>query len=274
MNMFEKILYFLQGEMVEPMAYGWYHIMWLCFVVIAIFILYKKRESHSEKKLKWILGSYSIIAFILEVLKELIWSFNYDSVTNIVTWDYPWDSFPFQLCTTPIYVTIICLFLGKGKLRDSLLSYMAYITILGSVATMIIPDDCLVGDILVNIHTMWMHCGSFVVSVYLLMSGEVKINLNSVKKAIITFLIFLFIALTMNIIVYNLGILGDKTFNMFYISPYFTSVLPIFDTIQETVPYVIFLLTYIIALIWGGILIYGTCCLIKRISNKIKVPFE
>ena len=270
MNLFEKILYLLQGEMTEPKAYGWYHIMWLCLVGITIFILYRKRDKHSEKKLKWILGTYGIIALILEVLKQFIWSFNYDPITKIVTWDYPWDSFSFQLCTTPIYITIICLFLKKGKIRDSLLSYMAYITILGSIATMIIPDDCLVSDILVNIHTMWMHCGSFVVSVYLLMSKEIKIELNLLKKAIITFLIFVSIALIMNITIYNSGILNGKTFNMFYISPYFTSALPIFDIIQENVPYIIFLLIYIIALTWGGILIYGISKLIKYIVKKNK----
>jgi hypothetical protein len=270
MNIFQKILYFLQGEMTEPQAFGWYHIMWLCFIFVAIFILYKNRKSHNEKRLKWMLGTYGIIAFILEVLKELIWSFNYDQITNIITWDYPWDSFPFQLCTTPIYITIICLFLKKGKLREYLLSYMAYITILGSIATMIVPDDCFVSDIVVNIHTSWMHYGSFVISVYLLMSREIKINLNSVKKASIVFLIFLLIALTMNITIYNLDILGGKTFNMFYISPYFISALPIFDIIQENVPYIIFLLTYIIVIIWGGILIYAVANLIKKYLKKIK----
>ena len=70
----------------------------------------------------------------------------------------------------------ICLFLKKGKIRDSLLSFLAFFTILGSISTILLPESCFVEDILVNIHTMWLHCGSFVVSVYLLMSGTVEIN--------------------------------------------------------------------------------------------------
>ena len=40
MNLFEKLLYFLQGEMNEPTAFGCFHILWLILVVIAIFVLY------------------------------------------------------------------------------------------------------------------------------------------------------------------------------------------------------------------------------------------
>ena len=141
---------------------------------------------------------------------------------------------------------------------------MAYITILGSISTMLIPDSCFVSDILVNIHTMWLHLGSFVVSVYLLMSGEVKINISALKSAIIVFLIFVGIAELMNIVVYNLGILNGETFNMFYISPYFISTLPVFDVIQENVPYLVYLIIYILALIMGGIIIYSITVLINK----------
>ena len=64
----------------------------------------------------------------------------------------------------------------KGKVRDSLLSYMAFITILGSIATIIIPDSCFVSDILINIHTMWLHCGSLVVSIWPIIYNDGKDN--------------------------------------------------------------------------------------------------
>ena len=269
MNLFEKFLYFLQGEMPEPKAFGLYHILWLVLVGIAIIVLYKRKKHHSEKQLKTILGVYGITALVLELLKQLIWSFNYDTVTNIVTWDYEWYAFPFQLCTTPIFVSVICLFLKKGKTRNNSLSYMAYITILGSISTMLIPDSCFVSDILVNIHTMWLHLGSFVVSVYLLMSGEIEIDIQSFKNAVIVFLIFVGIAEIMNIFVYNIGILNDETFNMFFISPYFTSTLPVFNIIQEHVPYLVYLITYIWTLILGGLIVFGISILIKTINKRL-----
>ena len=268
MNNFEKILYLLQGEMEEPKAFGWFHCICLILMFIVIIFLYKRRN-YNEKELKLVLGTYGIIALILEILKQLIWSFNYDPITNIVTWNYQWYSFPFQLCTTPIYVSLICLFLKKGKPRTYLLSYMSYVTILGSISTMIMPDSCFVNDILVNIHTMWLHLGSFVVSVYLLITKEVEINMHNLKYSTIIFLIFVSIANIMNIAVYSTGILNGETFNMFYISPYFISTLPVFNIIQPNVPYMIFLLIYIWVIIIGSHIIYNITKLIDKYMNKI-----
>ena len=270
MNLFYKVLYFLQGEMEEPKPFGWNHLMWLFFVLAAIIFLYMKKKRYSEKQLKLVLGVYGITALVLEILKQLIWSFNYDTVTNIVTWDYQWYAAPFQLCTTPIFVSLICLFLKKSKVRNSLLSYMAFVTILGSISTMLIPDSCFVSDILVNIHTMWLHLGSFVVSVYLLMNGFVKIDKKSFISAIYVFLIFVLIAFFMNVGVYHSGILSDETFNMFYISPYFPSTLPVFDVIYEKVWYIIFLIIYVVALSLGAGIIYFIAKLIKKISLVLK----
>ena len=270
MNIFEKLLYFLQGEMTKPKAFGGFHIFCLSLIIIIILVLYKRKKTCNDKQLKTILGIYGVVALILEALKQLIWAFNYDAVTNSVCWDYDWYAFPFQLCTTPIYVCLICLFLNKNKIRDYLLSYLAYITIWGSMVTMILPDSCLTSDILVNIHTMWLHLGSFVVSIYLFMSGEVSINLKSLKGAYYIFMMFVGIALCMNIYVYNTGILNGETFNMFYISPYFTSELPVFNIIQENVAYIPYLIIYILALMIGGFIVYGSAKLINKFSKGNK----
>lgn len=267
MNLFEKVLYMLQGTMSEPVAFGWFHLMWIFLVLISIIVLYKRRKKYGEKQLKLVLGIYGIIALILELLKQLIWSFNYDQILNVVTWDYEWYAAPFQLCTTPIFVSIICLFLKKGKLRDSLLSYMAFITILGGIMTIILPDSCFVDDTLVNIHTMWLHCGSFVVSVYLLMTKEVELKKDSLLKAFIVFLAFVGIAELLNITIYNLGILNGETFNMFYISPYFISTLPIYNVIQEKFPFILFLLFYIATIFGGSVCIYAISHFIKKLKQ-------
>jgi len=256
MNLFEKFLYFLQGEMVEPTAFGWFHLLWIGLVILTLFLLYKRRDRYCEKQLKLVLGAYGIIALILEILKQLIWSFHFDPITSLVTWDYQWYAAPFQLCTTPIYVSLICLFLKDGRLRSSLLSYLSFVTILGSITTIILPDSCLVSDILVNIHTMYLHMGSFVVSVYLLMSGVVKIKLENIKYAFFVFLTFVLIALGLNLGIYHSGILNGETFDMFYISPYFISSLPVFDILQESLSYPLFLLFYLTAIFLGSLVIY------------------
>lgn len=269
MNVFEKFIYFLQGDMEVPKSLGWFHIMCLIIVLCALFVLYKNRKSYNEKQLKVVLGIYGIVALILEIGKQLIWSFNYDTVTKIVTWDYQWYSFPFQLCTTPLYVSILCLFLKKSNLRDALLSYISYITILGSIVVIVLPDSCFTSDILVNVHTMWLHLGSFVISIYLLITKEVKIELNYLKKSYIFFLVFTTIAFLMNVFVYNFGVLNGEEFNMFFISPYFISSLPVFNFLQSNLPYTIYLIVYITTLMLGGLIIYNIAKLIKYLNKKV-----
>jgi hypothetical protein len=269
MNFIEKILYFLQGEMDRPTSYGWYHILWIIISILFIIYFIVNRRKCNEKTLKKVLLIYGVGAFVLELLKQIIWSFNYSPELNQITWNYTWYAAPFQLCSTPIYVSLICLFLKKGKLRDSLLSYMAYITILGSLATFLYPESCFVRTILINIHTMYLHCGSLVVSLYLLITKEVNINFKSLMKGYYVFLIFAIIAQAMNLIIYNSGILNGQTFNMFYISPYFISSLPLFDVIQKNTPYLVFLLLYLLAIFLGGLIILGISTLIMRKHKKI-----
>lgn len=252
----KEVLEFLETEMKTPEPYGTFHMAWMIGMVVVILFLFIRRRKHSEKQLKLVLGIYGVTAFILEALKQIIWSVDYDPALNEFVWDFQWYAAPFQLCTMPIYITLICLFLKKCKVRDYLLSFMAYTTILGSIATAIIPDDVFVSDILIDIHTMWLHLGSLVVSVYLLMSREVKVTKQDFIKAIITFLIFIIIANTLNIVVYNSGVLNGEDFNMFYISPYFESALPVFDKIYNMVPYPLFLAIYFVALTMGSGIVY------------------
>ena len=268
MNWFEKFLYYLQVEMETPVTFGWFHLLCVFITISLIIILYIFRNKFNDRQLKIVLGIYGIGTFLLELLKQLMWSMNYNPETLMVTWDYQWYAAPFQLCTTPMYVAIICLFLKKNKVRDSLLSYVAYFTILGSIATIIMPDSCFTSDILINIHTMYLHCGSLVVSVYLLFTKEVKIDYKSLLYGFIIFLIFAFIANTLNISFYKFGIIGDETFNMFYISPYFISILPVFSNIQQTLPYFFFLLIYLIAIYLGGNVIFFISYYISYLSNK------
>ena len=266
MNFFEKILYWLQGTMERPTPFGWFHLIWIGLTILSIIILFKLRNKYNNKQLKLVLGIYGVIAFVLELIKQIIWSFNYEN--GLVTWDYQWYAAPFQLCTTPIFVSIICLFLKNNKVRKALLSYMAFTTILGGFMTILLPESCFVETIEINIHTMWLHCGSFVVSTYLLMTGEVELKIENLKSSFFTFLIFVVIAQIFNISIYHSGLLNGEAFNMFYISPYFISTLPVFDIIQQSVPYPIYLIIYIFVITLGSVVVYLIAKLIHLVFRK------
>ena len=255
MNFFEKIIFALQAEMKEPEVFGWFHLLCLGVMIGCIVFLYARRSGYGERQLKTVVGVYGFTTLALELLKQIVWSFNYDPILNVVTWDYQWYAAPFQLCTTPLYVSLIVFFMKDCEMRKSLMAYMSFVTILGSIATIFMPEQCFVDTILVNIHTTWLHYGSFVVSVYLLMSGAVEFTMKSLNGALKVFVVFVTAATILNVGVYNSGVLNGEVFNMFYISPYFVSELPVFDKIQQAVPYPIFVLTYICALSLGSAIV-------------------
>lgn len=276
MNFFIKFLLFLQTEMTTPEPYGWYHLLWIGLTVLALAFLFLLRKHWGEKQLKWVLGIYSIIAALTELLKQISWSFEWDAATQIAIWDYQWYAAPFQLCSTPIYIGLLSLFLKKEKFRDSCVAYLALVTIIGGLMTIIIPGSCFCGDVLVNIHTMWLHCGSFVLSVYLLMSGAVKLEKRTWVRGVTVFFVMAAIALALNLGVYHSGVLGDEEFNMFYISPYFISVLPVFDAIQQAVPYPMFLGLYLLALTLGSLVVFWVAKTfaygVKKYKQRVTVP--
>lgn len=272
MIFFKQIIEFLQSEMIEPQPWGRFHVLCLTLMVVSIGVCWHIRNRHSEKQLRMILAAYAIPTLILELLKQLSWSV---TITETgLMWDYQWYAFPFQLCTTPLFVCLVCLFLKKNTVRSALLSYVSFITILGSLAVVFIPGDCFVEDILVNIHTTYLHYGSFVVSCYLLFSKEVHIKFDYLIKGIAIFVMVAMFANIMNILVYRSGVLHGETFNMFYISPYFISTLPVFNQIQQEVPYLIFLGLYLFILSCGGALICGISYMLQRFGLIIKLQYK
>lgn len=84
MNDLEKLIYFLQDKMIEPKPFGWFHMLCLFLGTIIIFILFKNKKNYDEKQLKIVLFVYGSVALILEILKQIIWSFNYNEINNIV----------------------------------------------------------------------------------------------------------------------------------------------------------------------------------------------
>ena len=263
----KNFIILLQKEMTTPKAYGIFHLSCIGIMILFIVLLYFKRTKENEKQLKRVLLSYGFVALTLELLKQLSWSITIDQSLNEITWDYQWYAFPFQLCTTPIIACIIAAFLRPSKTRTALFSYVSFVTILGSISTIFLPDSCFTSDILVNIHTMYLHLGSFVVSVYLLFTKNTKINLHNLLSSILVFLVFCLIAYIMNLSTYHSGILQGETFNMFYISPYFESSLPVFVDIQKIVPHSLFLLIYIIAISLGASIIFLLSKLFSKKSN-------
>lgn len=256
----DTVLTALQYEIPTPASYGAFHLCWLAASLGCAALLITRPEPNHERRLKTVLGVYGFTALALELAKQIVWSYT-DGV-----WDYRWYAAPFQLCTMPIYASIAAFFMPKCRLRDALLAFVAFVTILGSIATAAYPTSCFVETLLVDVHTMFLHLGSLAVSLYLL-AREVRCDYRSYLRGFAVFLVAVACAEALNVGVYASGILDGETFNMFYISPYFVSSLPVFCDIQPQVPFALFLALYVLAIFLGSNVVYATAKLLHKTAK-------
>ena len=203
----------------------------------------------------------SIIMILFETYKQL--SFSFDNGI----WNYQWYGFPFQFCATPMYVALVAGLTKNKKIEEFCYSFLATFGLIAGVSVMLYPNTVFVKEVLINIQTMQHHGFMVVMGAYILATHSVNRKYKEViKEGFLVFLILVTLALTLDIITYYLNI--DGGLEMFFISPFHTSELPVFNIIYEKVPYIIFLLIYLFAFFLGGSIIYGLAKLIKKLERK------
>lgn len=266
MNLLENFLLLLDSTMTPPTGYGVFHIIFLLIVIITTFLLCKYFKDCNESTFKRIIFITWIIIFALEIYKQVIFSFNYDN--QKITWDYQWYAFPFQLCSTPLYILPFIFLFKDGKIHQAAIAYTATFALFGGIAVMIYPGDVFIETIGINFQTMIHHGSQVVIGIFCLIHERKRFNLKYYIKGILIFLILLTIALTSNIIVYNIfqKLSIDETFNMFYVGPYFPSTLPLLSSIYPLVPYIVFLLLYTIGFILISYIIFF---IFTKIYNRV-----
>ncbi len=255
----------LKTEMTRPEPWGIFHISWLVAAVLLAWVL---KRLKGEKVTERVFTIYGWTALILEALKQFSWSFTFTEAGGLV-FGYQWYSAPFQICTTPAYVCVLYNFVKSSRLRSYLRAYLAYFTLIASIMVALVPNTVFTNEILINVHTSFLHIGALFVSVWLLESNRVDARQDFLGGYKV-FFIFVGIAQLLNIVVYNAGWLNGQTFDMFYISPYFISSLPVFDTIDRNASFAVFMLTYLFAFFLGGGLIAFTQGARDRLSKHFK----
>jgi len=270
MNFFEKAVYFLSAQMERPPMFGAWHIVSLTLaVLLAAFMVWKFKDCN-DKTLRRVLLVFWVIIVALEAYKQIVFSMNSDGVT--ATWDYQWYAFPFQFCSTPMYLLPILIFAKEGKMRNAVVAYMATFSLFAGLAVMIYPADVFIGTIGINIQTMVHHGLQFVIGVFLVAHNRHHLNKRFFAWCMIVFSVLASVALIMNVIMHNVFLANgmDDTFNMFFISPYHNCTLPILSEIYPLVPYPAFLLIYILGFALVSALVYTIEKTVVTICSKIK----
>ena len=269
--MFYSILEFLQSSMVTPVSFGWFHILAI-IIVIATTVLFVKKWGHAdEKNFRRLALILWCILVALEVYKQIVFTFTPEEGSIVA--DYSWYAFPFQFCSTPLYVIPFVVFLPEGKVRDACTMFLATFSLFGGIAVMCYPGDVFIETIGINIQTMVHHGSQVTFGILcahrLYLKG--KFSLEHFLGGVVAFASLVLVAIMLNISIYHaLQANGmDDTFNMFFISPYFDCTLPVLSIFSPLVPYPVFLAIYIIGFSIAAAAIFGSVRGLERLAITI-----
>lgn len=265
MSFFANLLRILDTSAQTPTLFGWYHIMWLVIVVLSTVFLCRWQKKQPRDNSRQVVLVTAVIVALLEIYKQINYSFSYE---NGISFSYQWYAFPFQFCSTPMYVGLLAGILPKGKVSDALMSYLASFALFAGICVMVYPGDVFIGTVGINIQTMICHGSMVVIGIYLLHCGRVKLEHKTVLKGAAVFAVCVSVAMVMNEIAQQSGLLKEHTFNMFFISPYCEPSLPVYSIVQGIVPFPWCLVIYIAGFTLAAWIILLIAMGIRKLAKK------
>ena len=265
MELIRSVLRIMDLSMEKPGLYGWFHILSLILTVLATAALCYVAKRQKNHNVPATVLTITLITIVLELYKQVNYSFSYDGA---IGFDYQWYAFPWQFCSTPMYVGLLAGLTRKGKLHESLCAYLATYAMFAGVCVMVYPATVFISTIGINIQTMFCHGSMIVVGIYLLHTGYVKLEHKTILKALPVFAVMMAIAMIGNEIAKVTGLLERETFNMFFISPYCEPSLPVYSLIQGVLPYPVCLVIYFCAFSLAGYIMLLLGMLVKNLAQK------
>ena len=240
-NIMANIVRAFKRTMPTPTWFGWYHIMWLAIMLAACVLIFVFRKKISRKGVNITLLISAVCLLLLEGMKQLERSASIGDAG--VIWHYPPADFPFQFCSTPMYLMLLSGILRKGKVYDAMMAYLGTYALFAGGLVMIYPLGVYVSSAFINVHTMIWHSSMFTLGFLVVVTRSVPYNVKSVLKATVVFVVLLAMGILMNVFAHL--IVPNEYFNMYYIGPYFPNNFVVLQDIYQHVPWAVFLLIYV-----------------------------
>ena len=254
MNIVVKILSFLHTDMTMPRSYGPFHLTFFALALLGGVALCRKLKP-TEANVRRLLLITSVLSILLEVYKQVVFTFSVENGSVVA--DFDWYAFPWQFCSTPMYVGLLAALIKNRRLHHILCAYLGSFALFAGAAVMVYPTSVFISIAGINIQTMVCHGLMLTIGIYLLHSGYVPSSRGTLRRAVPVFVVMVGIACMMNEVVYHFDLANGETFNMFYISPHFAPHLPVYSLIQEQLPFLPSLLIYVLGFTAAaGIVVY------------------
>ena len=271
MSLLERICNIVNIEVEEPVAYGGLHLFCFAVVLVLTVLLCIKLANAGDKAFRAVIIASWVIMFLFEAIKQTF--FQLELVDGAVVYQYTWVDFPFQLCSTPIFVLPFLGFLRDGKARDFAAAYIMTVGLIGGLAVYFSPDTVLVTVMVKNVQSMTHHGIQVITGILTAVYYRKRINKTFWLRGLAVFSVMFAIANLLNTVGFNIltssGIMAeDASFNMFYITPNRDQRFPMFGELFGMVHPLVYIIGYYIAIAGGSALICYATHLCYRLITK------
>lgn len=207
--------------MAEVKPYSLFHLVFFATGIICILIITNTTSKFDQKKSDMFLFCLGIFLLMTEVYKQLFYYY------VITPYDYSWWIFPFQMCSIPMYLTIIQYFVKDERIKTCLFDYIFSFALFGGLAAFIEPSGIIHEYWTLTLHSFIWHLVLILMSIHIFRNNN--ISFKSFKNPLLLFLVLLVIALAINFFV--VSITGEYI-NMFFAGPEVSTII-LFDKISE-----------------------------------------
>ncbi len=200
------------GKNGAPCACG---VLWICGILLAVSEIYKQ-------------------LFILQVISHGV---------------YDWWYFPFQLCSTPMYLCLVFPLLPSGAPQKNAAGYLKAFGFLGGIMALAEPSGLMHPYWTLTLHGLLWHILLVFIALYCATSGLAGRSIRDFFHTLPLFFLFCLIATLINILT------GGKA-DMFYISPYYPITQVVFHQISLALGILPGIGIYLAAICTGAFLCY------------------
>jgi len=259
------MLDWLMTKMEQPPVFGLFHLLFFAAIIVFTVLLIVFFRKCNDRVFRRIVGICWGVVIVLEIMKEIIWGFSSG------TWNYDWNSFPFQFCSLPYYFWPFVFILPESKYRDALNIFCGTFMFFAGFAYLFVCSS-LCEYVFVNIQTLVHHGLQAGIGLFIFVHEYDKFNFKKFLQSI-SFLVFsVIMAILLNVII---TLAGHHT-NLFELNPmpgHETTAL-VFSDILKATNFPVYVLTYIV-----GFTVFATAVyfifkyliiLSRKIANKAK----
>ncbi len=230
-----------------PKPYSLFHIVF-CLSGIALAVLganyFARKYRHNPSRVVFVMFLCGIFLSLGEIYKQL---FLY-VVVNQGRFD--WWYFPFQLCSTPMYLCLSLPVIKKyPSLRQTVCTYLRDFCLLGGVMALAEPSGLLHPYWVLTLHGLAWHIVLIFLGLFCGLSGAAGHGIREYAKTLLLLGVFCLIA-------FGINIATKGQADMFYISPYYPVTQIFFNQISIRYGTAAGILLYLSAICLGGYLFH------------------